>query len=311
MKLSIVTTLYKSSPYIEEFYRRIVEQSLKISSDIEIIMVDDGSPDNSLDVALGIQKKDPRVCIIELSRNFGHHKAIMTGLEHANGDLVFLIDSDLEEPPELLEKFYKKLIAENIDVVFGFQEIRKGGWFEKFTGKIAWHLIDLLLPIKVQPNLTTVRLMTGKYTRALVQHKEQRTAIGGLWALTGFRQQGQAIEKGSRGVTSYSFLARLSTMLNSITSFSEVPLFGVFFTGLFIFTVSLLLTVGLVIRRFTGGTLEGWVSVMVSVWLLGGLGIFSIGIVGLYISRIFIETKNRPYTIIRNIHGLIQEKKHD
>src|SRR3989304_3880355 len=109
MKLSIVTTLYRSAPYIEEFHRRMSAEAKKITEDYQVIMVDDGSPDNSLQVALGIQKEDANLCIIELSRNFGHHKAMMTGIEHASGEFVFLIDVDLEEPPELLGEFYQYL----------------------------------------------------------------------------------------------------------------------------------------------------------------------------------------------------------
>lgn len=134
MKLSIVTTLYKSSEYIDDFYQRISIEAYKITNDYEIIFVDDGSPDESLQKAIGLYQNDSKVKVIELSRNFGHHKAIMTGLSHAVGDYVFLIDSDLEEEPELLGRFWKELHkAEEIDVVYGVQETRKGGRFEKIV----------------------------------------------------------------------------------------------------------------------------------------------------------------------------------
>ena len=145
MKLSIVTTLYKSSPYIDEFYARISKEAQKITDDYEIIFVDDGSPDDSLQKAVALYEKDSKVKVIELSRNFGHHKAIMTGLSHAKGEFVFLIDSDLEEEPELLGKFWEELHKEKeLDVVFGVQESRKGGWFEKFTGGLFWKLINFM-----------------------------------------------------------------------------------------------------------------------------------------------------------------------
>ncbi|TAL63543.1 MAG: glycosyltransferase, partial [Bacteroidetes bacterium] len=182
MKLSIVTTLYKSAPFIEEFHRRITAEAQKITEDYEIIMVDDGSPDNSLEVALDILKKDSHLRIIELSRNFGHHKAMITGLEHTSGELIFLIDVDLEEPPELLGRFYNTLSDGGWDVIYGYQEQqRKGSWFEKYCGGLAWWLVDLMLPVKIPHNHSTVRLMTRNYTQALVHHKEHKTAIGGLW----------------------------------------------------------------------------------------------------------------------------------
>ena len=111
MKLSIVTTLYKSGAYVEEFHRRASEAAQRITDDYEIVMVDDGSPDNSLDIACALARVDSRVRVVELSRNFGHHKAMMTGLDHARGELCFLIDSDLEEDPALLQEFFDKMHA--------------------------------------------------------------------------------------------------------------------------------------------------------------------------------------------------------
>src|SRR5262247_1354941 len=119
MKLSIVTTLYNSAPYLTEFHERVCAAAVQVSDDFEIVLVNDGSPDNSLAVALELHRKDPRVAIVDLSRNFGHHKAMMTGLAHARGDLVFLLDSDLEEEPELLQKFYDEMSRTGADVVFG------------------------------------------------------------------------------------------------------------------------------------------------------------------------------------------------
>ncbi|MGH9548808.1 MAG: glycosyltransferase family 2 protein, partial [Terriglobales bacterium] len=126
MDLSIVTTLYASAPYLEEFYARTCVVAERVTSDFEIILVNDGSPDNSLEIALSLYRKDARVRIVDLSRNFGHHKAMMTGLAHARGDMVFLLDSDLEEEPELLNTFYEKLQQTGADVVFGVQQKRKG-----------------------------------------------------------------------------------------------------------------------------------------------------------------------------------------
>lgn len=303
MKISIVSTLYKSARYIEEFHRRATAQAAMLTDDYEIVFVDDGSPDNSLALALGLMKIDPRVRVVELSRNFGHHKAMMTGLEHATGDLVFLIDVDLEEPPELLGDFYKAMMDGAWDVVFGYQAERKGGWFEREAGRLAWWLADRLLPIKVPHNHSTVRLMINDYVRALVQHKERNTAIGGLWVLTGFRQTGVPFAKGWKGESSYTAAKRIHMMFESITSFSEAPLYGIFYLGATIMGLSLLVAVYLVLRRLSGGILGGWVSVMVSLWMLGGLCILSIGTVGLYVSRIFIETKQRPFTIVRNVHA--------
>ena len=300
--LSIVATLYKSQDYIDEFYKRATIEARKITSDYEILFVDDGSPDESLLKALNLVKQDRHVRIIELARNFGHHKAMMTGIEHARGQLVFLIDVDLEEPPELLFEFHKKMAEGDWDVVYGTQEARKGGLFEKSSGAIAWWLVKMLLPTKVPQNHSTVRLMKADYARALALHKEHKTAIGGLWVETGFKQTGIQFKKLSRNGSSYLLTTRLTAMLDSITSFSERPLYFVFFLGVAILALSSFMSLGLFVMWCSGKMLPGWVSVMTSVWFLGGLAIFCIGVVGLYTSRIFVETKMRPYTIIRHIH---------
>lgn len=136
MKISIVTTLYRSAPYIREFHRRAIETARKITDDLELIMVNDGSPDDSLEVALQLQSSDPCVVVVDLSRNFGHYKAIMTGLAYASGDLVFLIDSDLEEQPEDLALFYERFRQGDCDVVYGVQQARRGGFLERAGGTV-------------------------------------------------------------------------------------------------------------------------------------------------------------------------------
>jgi putative glycosyltransferase len=139
--------------------------------------------------------------------------------------------------------------------------------------------------------------------RSLVRHREQKTAIGGLWALAGYRQVGKPVVKGSSGRSSYSLAGRIAMAFDGITSFSQKPLMLVFFLGAVIFAVSFCGALYLIFRRLTGTMLSGWASTVVSVWMLGGLSIASIGILGLYIARIFIETKGRPYSIIRRVHG--------
>ena len=144
--------------------------------------------------------------------------------------------------------------------------------------------------------------MKSDYARALTMHKEHKTAIGGLWVETGFKQTGVKFKKLSRATSSYGFTTRMTVMLDSITSFSERPLYFVFFLGLFILVMSTCVSVALFALWCSGKVLPGWISVMASVWFLGGLATFSIGVVGLYTSRIFVETKMRPYTIVRQVH---------
>ncbi len=303
VKLSIVTTLFNSAPYIEEFHRRISAEAKRITEDYEIIMVDDGSPDNSLEKAIELLKNDPRLKIIELSRNFGHHKAMMTGIEQACGENVFLIDVDLEEPPELLGEFYTQLSKDDWDVIYGCQEKRNGEMFKKWGGAISWWLMDMLLPTKIPSNHSTVRLMKSNYVRALVRHREHKTAIGGLWVETGFKQKAIQFNKLFTPTTGYHLKLRVGALLDSVTSFSERPLYIIFFVGLAILFLSTIVFIVLLALWCSGKTPPGWISVLESVWFLGGLAIFCIGVIGLYLSRIFIETKMRPYTIVRQIYS--------
>jgi putative glycosyltransferase len=302
MKLSIVTTLYKSGAYVEEFHRRASEAAQHITDDYEIVMVDDGSPDNSLDIACAIARTDSRVRVVELSRNFGHHKAMMTGLDHSRGELCFLIDSDLEEDPALLGKFFEIMQARDFDVVFGYEESRKGGIVKRKGGEIAWHLIGRLLSIDVPLNHCTVRLMRREYVDALLLHRESNTVIGGLWVITGFRQSGSAIVKGHRKESSYSVLLRLVTLFNAITSFSTVPLSLMVMFGMVVSLVSFAVGFFVILDKLFYSAAAGWASLIVSIWFMGGIIILCLGVIGIYISRVFVETKNRPYVIVRRIH---------
>ncbi len=302
MRLSIVTTLYKSAACVEEFYRRASEAAKRVTDDYEIVMVDDGSPDNSLALACALGATDSRVRVVELSRNFGHHKALMAGLDHARGELCFLIDSDLEEDPALLGGFLERMQSTDCDVVYGFQEARKGNALESAGGRIAWYWISKLYSIDIPVNQCTVRLMRREYVDALLLHRESNTVIGGLWVITGFRQIGMPIAKSHRNESSYSLLMRFATLLNGITSFSSVPLHLMVGFGMIVSFISFAFGIFVILEKLLRNTAVGWASLIVSIWFMGGVIVFCLGVIGIYVSRIFVETKNRPYVIVRRIH---------
>lgn len=301
MKLSIVTTVYKSSPYIFEFYDRINREASKITNDYEIIFVNDGSPDDSLEKLIELQKKDKKVQIIDLSRNFGHHKSIITGLKNSTGDYVFLIDIDLEEEPELLGVFWNELQSnKQIDVVYGAQDKRKGNWLEKITGELSWKIINFLSPINIPPNTVTARIMSKLYVQSLLEYQESEIFIAGLWADVGFFQQKKIIKKLSIHNSSYTFKKKLSLLIDSITSFSNKPLLYIFNIGLFITFISFLFMLKIFYDKlFLNISLAGYSSIIISIWFFGGLIILFLGIIGIYISRIFSEVKKRPKTVIK------------
>ncbi len=301
--LSIVTTLYQSEHYVEEFYQRTISAASKISNDYEIIFVDDGSTDNSCGIAKKIIEKDKKVRLVELSRNFGHHKAIIVGLEHCKGDYVFLVDSDLEEDPDLLLTFYGIMQKDlkNTDVVYGYLEDRRGTYF----GKLFYKLFNFIGDIFMHEGTILVRVMKKSYVNNLLQFKEKDVFILGLMQLAGFKQVAVPVHKADKGKSTYTFLKKLSLAADAIFSFSNKPLLYICVLGFIMSIISFLCAAYLILKRLFGSSevLLGWTSMMVSLYLIGGLIIFSIGIVGIYIGRTYLQVKNRPNTIIRNIYN--------
>jgi putative glycosyltransferase len=305
MRLSVVATLYRSASHLPEFHRRVGEAARQlVGDDYEIVLVNDGSPDNSLELAIAMSEHDPHLVVVDLSRNFGHHKAMMTGLEQAVGDRIFLIDSDLEEEPEWLLEFAQAMEDDKSDVVYGRQQDRKGEWFERWSGELYYSVFNWLTDIDHPRNIVTARLMTRRYVDALLRYRERELVISCLWVSAGFKQSERMVTKHMGSATTYNLARKVSHAVNAVTSFSEVPLRLIFYVGMSIFSVALLYALNLIARRlFYSQTVDGWTSVMVSIWVLGGLIISFVGIIGIYLSKVFSETKQRPYTIVREVHG--------
>ena len=305
MKLSIVATLYKSAPYIHEFVDRACKAAEElVAEDYEIILVNDGSPDDSLEIAVNLTQENSHLIVVELSRNFGHHKAMMIGLAHAKGGRIFLIDSDLEEEPEWLIDFSKEMLGQSSDVVYGVQETRKGNLFERWTGELWYILFNYLAQIDHPKNIVTARLMSRNFVQALLLHKESEIVISCLWVITGFKQTSRVVKKNSSSPSTYSTGKKINHGVNAITSFSTTPLMIIFYIGLLISTFSLFYVVYLVALKFLRDTTtDGWTSVIASIWLLGGLVILFLGVIGIYLSKVFVETKKRPLAIVRKIYG--------
>jgi len=303
VKLSIVTTLYRSAASIDEFYRRAMKAAEAIADDIELVVVNDGSPDDSIDRALALQGADARVVVVDLARNFGHHKAMMTGLAHVTGDMIFLIDSDLEEQPEDLALFHQRFVRGDCDVVYGVQDARRGGLFERATGALFFALVAALSDHPLPRNLVTGRLMTREYVNALVRHRDREFLIAHLWQVSGFRQQAIVVKKLSRSPSTYSLRQRIELAVKHVTTTSTRLLYLVLYAGLSIFCLSIAVILYFLARYFTSGIgVDGFTSQIISIWFLGGLITLILGILGIYIANIMTETKRRPYTIVRRVH---------
>lgn len=303
MKLSIVTTLYRSARDIEAFHRRAMAAAAALADEVEMVMVDDGSPDDSLALALAIQARDPRVAVVELARNFGHHRAMMTGLAHATGELVFLIDSDLEEAPELLGPFHARLEEGGWDVVFGVQRARRGGLLERLTGDAFFALTDFLSDQPLPRNVVTARLMRRPYVEALVAHQDRSFLIAHLWVLAGFRQVAMEIEKGNGSPTTYTVGRRIRMAVEHLTTTSTRLLYLILYGGMAVSALAVLVMAVYFGRWLASGIgVGGWTSLILSVWFFGGLTTMILGVLGIYIGNILAEVKRRPYAVVRAVH---------
>lgn len=306
LQLSIVTTLYRTAIYLEDFVARSLGAAERAGFDpqrVELVLVNDGSPDNDLEVALHLHERDSRIAVVDLARNFGHHKAMMAGCMQARGEMVFLIDSDLEEDPEWLVTFAEVARRQQADLVFGVQQTRKGHLFERLTGDLFYKVFNRLSPHAVAENSVTARLMTRRFVDALVQHQEQVPFLFGLCALTGFKQQPVTVHKASTSPTTYTLGRKCRLAIHCITSFSSRPLGYIAALGALMTGVSFCYVLYLLFRQWVWNLApEGWTSVTVSIWLVGGIIMLSLGIISLYLATLFNEVKRRPYVVIRSIH---------
>jgi putative glycosyltransferase len=301
LALSIVTSMYRSAAFLEAFHSRCTSAAAALAgSSYEIVLVNDGSPDDSLAAAIALHHRDPRVRVLDLSRNFGHHKALMTGLAHARGALVLLIDCDLEEDPAWLLDFHQTLRSTGADAVYGVQDVRKGDLLERTAGSAFFRVFNKMLTHPIPANVTTARLMTHRFVQALISHSEREVSLAGLCVLTGFEQRPHVVRKGSRPGTTYTVRKRVSVFVNAITSLSNRPLVYIFQIGVGVMALSVAAGLVLMYESLQGRVgVPGWASIMVSIWFLGGLIIFCVGVIGMYLAKIFLEVKQRPLTIVR------------
>ena len=304
MLLSIVTTLYRSSAFIEEFYERACRAAETITSSYEIVFVNDGSPDDSLERAVRLHERDPRVRVVDLSRNFGHHKALLAGLAYAEGDLTYLTDSDLEEEPEELIRLYDALREHDVDLAFGVRANREGTFFQRLGGRAYFAVYNSFSSQIIPNDMCTSRVMTRRYLDSLLEHREREVVFSGLSALTGYRQVAVPISKRRRtGARSYNLARSVGLLIDSVTTLSSKPLIWVFLLGVAMSGVAGMAAVLVLVRRLVFGVQEeGWASLIVSVWLVGGLILFCQGIIAIYIAKIFLEAKQRPRTITRHFY---------
>lgn len=300
-KLSVVTTVYRSGSTVTEFVRRAIAAAEPHVSSIEIIIVDDGSPDDSGDIVRELAREDDRITLFTLSRNFGHHKAMFAGLEVARGDLIFLIDSDLEERPENFSNMLELMNNSRSDVVYGVQNSRKGNRLEKFSGWLFYKIFNSVSEVELPRNVTTMRLMTRRYLDSFLRFRDRNPVFVPLSALVGYPQAKYEFKKENTSKTTYSLARRFSLLLLAVTSFTARPLVLMFWASLFFSALGLIFGSFVVIRALFADVMDGWTSLMATIVFFFSLNAFFTGIIGMYIKVIMDELRERPRTVIQEV----------
>jgi len=320
MDLSIVIPVYNEEEIIFELDKRLknlfklLDKNFKLNpANIEVIFVNDGSSDNSLPILLAIQKDNCSYKVLNFSRNFGHQIAITAGLEYSKGKAVVIIDADLQDPPEFIVQLYEKFL-EGYEVVSCIRKSRKGeGIFKIWTAKFFYRIINLLTNINIPLDTGDYRLMSARVVYILNNMKEKNRFIRGLTSWVGFKQIGIEYVRNERyaGKTKYPLTKMIKFTIDAITSFSTVPLrlvtFLGFFFSMFGFAGALLVVY---FKLFTNATISGWSSIMLTILIMGGINLITLGVMGEYIGRINEESKNRPLYIIDQYYE-VKTPKHD
>lgn len=297
-KISVVVPVYNEEESIRECNNRLVNVLDNIQSDYEIIYVNDGSKDASLTILKELAENNKRVKILSFSRNFGHQAAVSAGIEHSKGDCVVLIDGDLQDPPELINDMISKW-NEGFDVVYGRRSKRNGEtWFKKISAKIFYRTINKLSDIDIPKDTGDFRLMDRKVVDAFLRMPEKNRFIRGMVSWVGFNQVALEYERDKRyaGVTKYPLKKMINFAKDGIIGFSKKPLKFIAKIGLFFILLSVLII--MLMCFLTGFKEYEWLLIINSVMFFTGIQIFSLGIVGEYIGRIYDEAKDRPLYII-------------
>ena len=301
MEISIVVPLYNEEKNIRLMHDRLVSSILKITSNFEIIYVNDGSKDNSFLELVKLSKEDERVKYINFSRNFGHQIAVTAGLDYSKGAAVVIIDGDLQDPPEVIPEMYA-MYKEGFEVVYGQRLKRKGdNFFKKITAKYFYRILKKITSINIPLDTGDFRLIDQKIVKDLKNMPEQNKFLRGQIAWLGYRQTSVFFERDERkfGETGYPFSKMLKFALDGITGFSDVPLQFVTKTGIFISFISFLVILYAIFSHFIlERTITGWTSLIISSMFIGGVQLISVGIIGEYISRINKNVQNRPLYIV-------------
>ena len=302
--LSIVIPIYNEEGMIDDLAKRTVSALEAFVADFEIIFVDDGSVDGSLQLLLNWQKKYPCIKILSLSRNFGHQAAFTAGLEHASGEIVGMMDGDLQDPPELFKEMYHKIKEENFDIVSGKRSGRKGKNSRNFYTFLFHLLFKNITAIRNMENTGNFSLMKREAVDALLRMKEKVRYLPGLRAFIGFNQGFVEYirEERMEGNPKMSLPKLFILAADAIFSFSRFPIRLTLTLGLIGTIVFMFAGIYVLIAKMFGFALIGWSSTLLSIYFLGSIQLVSLGVVGEYVYRIYKESQSRPLYFVKKFY---------
>lgn len=303
--LSVVVPAYNESPVLEEFHLRTSKVLCATGMDYEIIYIDDGSTDDTAAVLASLREDDEAVAVIELSRNFGKEVALTAGLDHANGEVVVVIDADLQDPPELISEFLREW-RNGYDVVYGRRTDREGeSWLKKSTAKWFYRVINRLSEVEIPRDSGDFRLLSRRALNALMTLRETHRYMKGLYAWVGFPQKEVPYLRLARaaGETKWNYWRLWNFALEGITSFSDVPLKMSTYLGILTSSAAFLYGLYFLLRTIIfGNPVAGYPSLILVVLFLGGVQLICLGIIGEYLARTYNESKSRTLYFVKGYH---------
>jgi dolichol-phosphate mannosyltransferase len=307
-KYSLIIPIYNEEETIPELYRRVSDVMDSLDDSVELILINDGSRDRSLNLMRQLQERDARVCYISFARNFGHQAAVTAGLNFARGQVIVVLDADLQDPPELIPKMIESWQA-GYHVVYAQRTKRKKeSWFKRLTAYVFYRLLRRLADVDIPADTGDFCLMDRQVVDVLNSMPERNRYIRGLRAWIGFRQTAVKFERDPRfaGEVKYTFKKSLALAINSLVSFSKIPLRISTYLGLFSALIALFMALLVLYWRLQqpDSPVTGLATILIAVFFLGSVQLIGIGILGEYIGRIYEEVKGRPAYTIAEIAGL-------
>jgi glycosyltransferase involved in cell wall biosynthesis len=302
--ISVVAPAYNEQEVLGEFHRRVTEVVTKLGCEYEIVLVNDGSRDTTLALMHALRERDPHVTVVDLSRNFGKEIALSAGLDHTKGEVVVILDADLQDPPELIPEMLASW-RKGYDVVYGVRTQRDGEtWFKKLTAKYFYRLIKKVSRVDIPKDTGDFRLMTRRAVDAVSKLREEHRFMKGLFAWIGFPSTPVYYRRDPRaaGTTSWNYWNLWNFALEGITSFTVAPLKVATYLGLGVATLALLYAAFVVWKAVMfSDPVQGYPSLMAAMLFLGGVQLISIGLLGEYVGRIFNEVKQRPLYLLNRL----------